>query len=138
MPTTSRDFELRTSRLAKGLAYPIQRCSLEAAIVVGEALSLRHVTFGPSPGSDALLQAIFQGPQRHNPQAGTCSLSIAPVPARAVKEVEPLILLEGIPAFLRWLRKTELASQLHAKDVFRWYATLANGRLSYSTYGPEP
>ena len=90
MSTDTREFAVRTSRLEKGLAYPVRRCSLEAAISVGGVRSLREVFFRHWP-SRPLLEAIFQGEGRNNPWAGSCSLEIGAVPSRIAKEIENLI-----------------------------------------------
>jgi hypothetical protein len=120
------------SRLPKGRAYPIERCSLEAAVDVAEAHSLRQVTF-QELSDNHLLQAIYQGSGRRNSKAGTCSLSIGSVPARAADRFESLVLLEGIPQFLRWLKRAERAAVKDPKNVFFWTATLVNDKLSFSS-----
>jgi len=79
------------------------------------------------------MHAIFQGPGRRNALAGSCSLSIASVPARSAAQIEALVLLQALPEFLRWLQAAERKATEDPKNVFFWVATLVNGKLSYST-----
>lgn len=126
-----RNFRVKASRLPKEMAYPIQRCELEAAFDIAEVKSVREVSFRNWPGR-ALLEALFQGQGRRNKSAGTCSLEINAIPARKANSIEPLVVVEAIPAFLIWLRTAEQSSVEHPKDIFHWRANIENGKLVIS------
>lgn len=126
-----RNFQVKTSSLPKGMSYPIQRCGLEAAFDVAGVKSVREVFFRNWPGR-ALLEALFQGQGRRNKSAGTCSLEINAIPARRANSIEPIVVVQAIPAFLVWLRTAEQLSVEQPKDIFHWRANIENGQLVIS------
>jgi hypothetical protein len=110
------------------MAYPLRRCSLDAAFEVGDIGSVAEVSFRDW-ASRPLFEALFQGAGRRNPHAGMCVVEIGAVPRRAVKDTEAILLTEGIPLFIEWLRKAEKLSKRQPLDIFRWAASIENGRL---------
>lgn len=128
---SARTYRLRASRAPKGMAYPVRRCTLDAALAVAELDVLREVRFRNWPGRP-LLEAIFFGVGRHTPHLGTCELEIGAVPAREARKVEALVLSEAMPSFLEWLRITQRASIAQPLNIFRWSAKLVNGEIVVS------
>jgi hypothetical protein len=62
MQHATRQFRIRMSRLAKRRAYPIQRCSLEAAFLSRMRLSTR-CRFGDLPERQLLPSSKVRAPQ---------------------------------------------------------------------------
>jgi len=123
-----RRYKLNQRPLPKSMAYPLRRCSLDAAFEVNDIDSVAEVSFRDWPGRP-LLEALFQGCGRRNPHAGTCVVEIGAVPRRAAKDVETLLLVDGIPRFIQWLRQTEHLARRQPLQIFRWSATVENGGL---------
>jgi hypothetical protein len=66
-------------------------------------------------------------------------LKSAPSPLRHAKEIESLVLFEGLPRFLAWLRWAELTAVANPKDVLRWSADVtSDGKLVYSSHPTAP
>jgi hypothetical protein len=123
-----RRYKLNQRPVPKGMAYPLRRCSLDAAFEVGDVESVTEVSFRNWP-SRPLIEAIFQGAGRRNPRAGLCTVEIGAVPSRTSAEIETLLLTQGIPRFLGWLRETEKLAQRQPLDIFRWSASIEGGQL---------
>ena len=133
----ARTYRLHRSPFAKTDRYPLRRCSLDAAFEVAETTVVKTFRFHSWRGQP-LLDAIFQGKGRHSPLAGACELSVNAVPVRDAKVIEGLLLAEGLPRFLAWLRFASRAADEHPTDIFCWSVQLVPCTLVYTQYPHAP
>jgi hypothetical protein len=122
-------------RLPASFSYPLKRSLLDVALyeasVMKTVYSVRYL-FGRGSGPSAL-DVMFQpeSGQFHASVSGRCLITVWAVPSEKRKQVEDVIVTQGLPLLCQWLARSTSAGNAWRGIPHSFALIVRNGLLSH-------
>lgn len=105
------EYEFHKRKLPKGFSYPIKRSALDEILKPLGTERIKWITYSPDRRGNIIVWANFIGEGHKTPAVGNIGLYIYAVPSEERKETEEILLQQGFPKLVEWLKKVETAGE---------------------------
>ena len=124
----------KKDKLPKGMAYPLKRSVLDAALTMAALSKLQCVYYTRGrKGSDIVLRATYCGEGRIGwAGAGLASIWVHAVSSNDRSAIERAVISEMLPKMLRWLGDLEHAGNTSRGIDQDFWAAWSNGTVSFA------
>jgi hypothetical protein len=126
------EYEFHKRKLPKGLSYPLKRSVLDKILENSLTERIKWVTFSANRRKDIIIWANFIGEGHKTPTIGNIGLYIYPVPSAERKQMEELLINEGFPRLVKWLKKVDEAGEGWRLKTRLFEVEYKEGELSFS------
>lgn len=101
------EYGFSKDKIPKHLCYPIKRSLLDSILKESETERIQWVTYAIRAGGNVVIRANFIGEAHKLPTIGRIGLTIYAVPIEEKNETERLLVENGLPRLVEWLKKVE-------------------------------
>jgi hypothetical protein len=127
------EYEFHKSKIPKDFSYPIKRNILEGFLENSETNRIKWVSFNfGSQKTNIVVWANFIGEAHTAGSAGNIGLYVYAVPSDERKQIETLLIEEGLPKFIEWLKKLEKLGEGWRQKTRLFEIEYKKGELKYS------
>jgi hypothetical protein len=119
-------------KVPKGLSYPLKRSVLDKTLENSRTNRIKWVYYSLRTGGSILIEANFVGEAHKLISIGYISLSIYAVLSEERKQTEELLIEQGLPKLVEWLKKVETAGEGWRSKTRLFGIHCKNGKLNFS------
>lgn len=105
------EYDFHKGKLPKGLSYPIKRSVLDKILEDSRTNRIKWISFSANQREKIILWANFIGEGQKTPTIGNIGLYIYAVPSEERKQTEEILIKQGFPKLVQWLKKIETAGE---------------------------
>lgn len=126
------EYNFHKWKIPKGLSYPIKRSILDEILESSGTNRIKQISFSSGQGANTIFWANFIGEGHNKPTAGDIGLYLYAVPSVERKHTEEILIKQGFPKLVKWLKKIETAGEGWRSKTRLFEIHLKDGELSFS------
>lgn len=126
------EYDFHKSKIPKELSYPIKRSVLNKILEDSGTSRIKKVSYSGSRRENLIVWANFVGEAHKTDSAGIIGICIYPVLSIERKQTEELLIKQGFPKFVEWLKKVETAGEGWRSKTRLFEIENKDGELSFS------
>ena len=105
------EYDFSKSKIPKGLSYPLKRSLLDKAFEEYEISQIFVVYYFLRTGGNIVMRADYHGEGEQNFATGKTTVTVYAVPSEERKRTEDLLVQQGLPALMKWIKNIEISNQ---------------------------
>lgn len=126
------EYDFHKSKISKELSYPIKRSALDKILEDSGTNRIKWISFSNNRRENIIIWANFVGEAHKTDSAGNIGIIIYPIPSDERKQTEEMLIKEGFPKFIEWLKKLETLGEGWRSKTRLFEIECKNGELSFS------
>ena len=126
------EYDFHKSKIQKGLSFPIKRSVLDKILEDSGTQRIKWISYNSTSRSDLVLWANFIGEAHKTMSGGNIGLYVYAIPSEERKQTEELLIKQGFPKLIQWLKKVETAGEGWRSKTRLFEIQCINGELSFS------
>jgi hypothetical protein len=127
------EYSFQKAKIGKGFSYPLKRTILHRMIDEAMIERLGWVYYRRTGVPLYVLSAYRFGDSSKGAGAGLSTIIVHAVPSSEKKTTEELILTQGLPRLLHWLREIETSGNTRRGTEQHFAAQIVDGAFRYNT-----
>lgn len=105
------EYGFSKDKVPKGLSYPLKRSVLDSSFEEYEISQIFFVYYFLRTGGNNVMRADYEGEGKKNFAAGKTTVTVYAVPSEKRKITENLLVQQGLPALLNWIKNIETSNE---------------------------
>lgn len=105
------EYDFNKSKIPKDLSYPIKRSVLNKILEDSGTNRIKWISYSDNRRGNIVVWANFIGEAHKTDSAGNIGLYIYAVSSDERKQTEEILIRQGFPKFVEWLKKVETAGE---------------------------
>jgi hypothetical protein len=127
------EYDFHKSKIPKGLSYPVKRSFLDKILEDSGIDRIKWVSFNlGNQKTNIIVWANFIGEAHKTGSAGNVGLYVYAVPSNERNQIEKLLIEQGFPKFIEWLKKIEIFGEAWRSKTRLFEIEFKDGELSFS------
>jgi hypothetical protein len=126
------EYAFSKDKLPKQLSYPLKRSFLDKVLEESGTKRIEWVSYYIRAGGNVVIRANFIGEAHKTPTIGKIGLTIYAIPTLEKRRVEELLIEKGLPKFIDWLKKIEVAGEGWRSKTRLFEIHFENDELSFA------
>lgn len=126
------EYGFSKDKIPKHLCYPIKRSLLDSILKESETERIQWVTYAIRAGGNVVIRANFIREAHKLPTIGRIGLTIYAVPIEEKNETERLLVENGLPRLVEWLKKVETLGEGWRSKTRLFEIHFINNEISFA------